>query len=402
MRSRTPLLCLALAALALGAAGSASHAEPPAAPLPRPVATAMDAPLATATSRDPRVDADPSTYSSCAVPSVLRLHAADDARDLDGLAACAPTDAWAHVMDRDQVGSLHCASAGRPVDVARILEGALPLDAATTAHVRAVVRAGQAQGRHAGAFGLVGDSMTVDGNFMRPFRAFYQSTLGESPLPAASRPHVVIPAELQRVLSLGRFSPSSFVAPRAAKVGVRAVWPLERHYANEPNPLEAMVAAESPAYAVVLYGANDALWRTDSLDLLRGGFRGQLGAVVDALEARGVVPILTTIPKHMRQRGWPDCSSSPTGGCNERFAVQATVLSAEVASLACSRHLPLIDLRWALDPLVYHGVGADGVHLSVHPDGGGVLDAAGLACGYNVRNLVTLRELARVVDAATW
>lgn len=406
MGTRTPLLCLALAALALGAAGSASRANStapaPAPSLPRPAATATVVTASASPERDPRVDADPSTYSACAAPSVLRLHAADDARDLDGLAACSKTDAWAHVMDRDQVGSLHCASAGRPVDVARILEGALPLDAATTEHVRAVARAGQAQGRRAGAFGLVGDSMTVDGNFMRPIRAFYPAAAGESPLPAPGRPRVVIPPELQRVLSLGRLSASSFVAPRAAKVGVRAPWPLERHYANEPNPLEAMVAAESPAYAVVLYGANDALWRTDSLDLLRGGFRAQLGAIVDALEARGVVPILTTIPKHMRERGWPDCASSPTGGCNERFAVQATVLSAEVADLACRRHLPLIDLRWSLDPLVYHGVGADGVHLSVHPDGGGVLDAAGLACGYNVRNLVTLRELARVVEAATW
>jgi hypothetical protein len=183
---------------------------------------------------------------------------------------------------------------------------------------------------------------------------------------------------------------------------MRAPWPLTRTHVNEPPPLEAMVARESPAYAVVLYGANDALWRTDSLDLLRRGYGDALSAIVDALEARGIVPILTTVPKHMRQRGWPDCAATPTGGSNERFAVQATVLSADVADLACRRHLPLIDLRWALEPLVYHGVGADGVHLSVHPAGAGVLDAAGLACGHNAQNLVTLRELARVVDAATW
>jgi hypothetical protein len=30
-----------------------------------------------------------------------------------------------------------------------------------------------------------------------------------------------------------------------------------------------------------------------------------------------------------------------------------------------------------------------------------VLDDTGLQCGNNVRNIVTLRELARVVDAAT-
>jgi len=41
------------------------------------------------------------------------------------------------------------------------------------------------------------------------------------------------------------------------------------------------------------------------------------------------------------------------------------------------------------------------VHLSEHPSGGGVLDAAGLQCGYNVRNLVTLRTLGLVVDATS-
>jgi hypothetical protein len=31
-----------------------------------------------------------------------------------------------------------------------------------------------------------------------------------------------------------------------------------------------------------------------------------------------------------------------------------------------------------------------------------VLGDDGLKCGYNVRNLVTLRELGRVVDAVSW
>jgi hypothetical protein len=387
MPSRTPLLCFPVAALALSVAASASHAEPP--PAVRPAVTATDTALPSAPpERAARVDSDPSTYSACAAPSVLRLHAADDTRDPNDVASCGPNDGWARVADQGQAGSRHCESAGRAIDLARVLEGALPLDAATTAHVRSLVRAGQAQGRHRDAFGLVGDSMTVSWNFLRPF--------------APGNGRVVIPAEVQGVLPLGRFSPSSFVAPRAAKVGVRAPWALAPRSLNGPSPLDEMVAAESPAYAVVLYGANDAVWRTDSLDLLQRGFDTALAAIVDSLEARGIVPILTTIPKHMRERGWPDCSPSPTGGCNERFAVQATVLSAAVAEMACRRHLPLIDLRWALEPLVYHGVGLDGVHLSVHPAGGGVLDASGLGCGYNVRNLVTLRELARVVDAATW
>jgi hypothetical protein len=387
MVPRTPLLCLAVAAVALIAAG-ASHAQPtPVAPRPSTTAVASD--LAPAVPvRELRVDSDPATYSACAVPSVLKLHGADDARDLASLASCAPGDGWAHIADREQAASIHCDTANRPLDLERILEGALPLDPATAAHVHAIFRTGQALGRRPDTFGLVGDSLTVDTNFLTPF--------GSSP------GRVVLPPDVRSLLPLGKFAAESFTAPRAAKIGVRATWPLTPRGFKRPSPLEEMVAGESPAYAVILYGANDALWRTDSLDLLVRGFDTALTAVVDALEAEGIVPIVTTIPKHMREHGWPDCAATPTSGGNERFAVQAAVLSADVAALACRRHLPVVDLRWALDPLVDHGVGPDGVHLSVHRSGGGVLDPSGLQCGYNVRNLVTLRELGRVVDAAAW
>ena len=54
-----------------------------------------------------------------------------------------------------------------------------------------------------------------------------------------------------------------------------------------------------------------------------------------------------------------------------------------------------------MDDLLHHGLGPDGVHPHVHPAGGAVLTAEGLACGYNVRNAVTLMALARVVGALT-
>jgi hypothetical protein len=318
----------------------------------------------------------------------VRLRAADDTRDENALRACSSTDGWALIAKGDQAGAYHCESGGRSVTAARVLEGALPLDAATTAHVRAVYQAGKALGRHAGTVGLVGDSMTIDGNFLRPFA------------PGIGR--VVVPPDVRTLLPLDRLATSSFVEYRAAKAGVRAPWALTPRGTSRRTPLEELVVDVSPAYAVVLYGANDAVWRMDDVGLLTREFDGALSAIVDALESQGIIPILTTIPKHVRQKRWPDCAAVFTNGSNERFALQATVLSADVADLACRRHLPLIDLRWSLDPLVNHGIGGDGIHLNVHPSGAAVLDASGLECGHNVQNLVTLRELGRVIDATTW
>ena len=402
----SPLALSLVTATAIVATGwSAGRAAPPA--VLRPAATAVDS--AATAARDLRSDSSASVASACSAPSVVSMHGPDDARDLAALSSCRPGDAWSRIVDREQAAAQRCSAAGRPVDLTRVLQGAVPLDAPTVAHVRTVFRAGRLHGRRADAFGLVGDSMTVSSSFLGPF--------------ASGSSRAVVPSDVEGALSLAvprggarnvldffraahaddpRVAQDPFVAPRAAKVGMRATWPLTPRGAKQATPIDEMVAAVSPAYAVVLYGANDALWRTDSVDLLVRGFDGALTAIVDALEARGIVPILTTIPKHMRERGWPDCAASPTSGGNERFAVQATVLSDTVADLACRRHLPLIDLRWALDPLLDHGVGPDGIHLSVHPSGGGVLDAAGLACGINVQNLVTLRELARVVDATAW
>ena len=318
-------------------------------------------------------------------------------------------DVWN--LPAEQTTSYRCHLADRSIELTRILEGALPVDPATASHVARIFREGMAQGRRANVFGLVGDSMTLSANFLRPF--------------AGSGRAALVPGDVEDSLALGvptgesrtvldlfrglgqtdaasrKLPPDSFVAPRAAKVGASVTWALTSRGTREGTPIDELVRTLSPAYAVILYGANDAVAGVEPPDVMARRFEEVLSRVVAFLEARGVVPVLTTIPRHMHEWGWPDRAATPDGGSNERFAVQATALSGAVADLACVRHLPLIDLRWSLEPLLNHGVGPDGVHLSVHPSGGGVLDASGLECGYNVRNLVTLRELALVVDAAT-
>ena len=114
-------------------------------------------------------------------------------------------------------------------------------------------------------------------------------------------------------------------------------------------------------------------------------------------EASGSIVVLNTIARHGDSPGYRNCGSNRQMS-DWRMAVQTNALSARVAELACERHLPLIDVRHAMDSAVNLGLGSDGVHPSYYRRGAGVMDAKGLRCGYNVRNYVTMRMLAQIVD----
>ncbi len=331
---------------------------------------------------------------------------ADEARDLAALASCSRRAAYVAQWDAEEPLAAHCGQLpGRSADLARTLASALPLDASTTAHVRAVFERGVAQHRRPDVFGLVGDSVTLEPQFMTPFgagapyRVVLPPAVRDALLvaPGDGRPALTVIDWFRGVHAYG--SLDSFRAPRAARTGARATWALEPDPATGVAPLDALVSSLSPAYAVVLYGTNDAELFMEPLDRLAARFTASLGALVSALEARGVIPILTTVPKHMRAWSLPDCAVAPGARSNARLMIQTNEVSAAVADLARARHVPLVDLRDALDPLVNHGISGDGVHPTFYPrrlGGGGVLDEAGLQCGYNVRNLATLRTLALV------
>ena len=344
----------------------------------------------------------PTQGSSCAAPSVVRLSAGDDARGLDALASCSWRDPYLAMCEREQPAAPRCGLApyARAVDVRRMLEAAVPLDAATRAHVRAVAAVGRAQGRRADVFGVVGDSMSIDRAFLRPFSDRDGARVALSP-----RVRDALRVDGERTIvdvfrgvvasREGDESLDSFRAPRAARVGALAAWATTPD-AHGTTPVSRMIDELSPAYAIVMFGTNDAANRIAPPEVLARDFEVDLSRIVDALEARGVIAILTTIPKHMRDKRFADCPVKGTPKSNLRFVVQTNAISAAVAALACERHLPLIDLRWAIDPLLDHGVGEDGVHPSRFYKGGGLLDDDGLQCGYNAKNLVTLRMLADV------
>lgn len=281
-----------------------------------------------------------------------------------------------------------------PLPLARLAATVPKLDPQTEAHVRRIVSEGKKRGRKPNVFGVVGDSMSVSGAYLQALARAKSTSLSPelAPLITVDGETMIERYRGVQAITIEGIPHDSFVAPRAAKSGARAPWALR---GGTQSPLRRMVRLLSPSVAFVLYGGNDAAYySTDATTLIRM-FKGDLGRVIDALEEEGVVPILHTLARHGNAPGVDDCGE-PTGTNDWKLMVRTNALSLAIIEMACERALPLIDLRDALDTADAAGLSGDATHPSVHVDGSGRLDAAGLRCGQNLRNFLTLRMLAHL------
>jgi hypothetical protein len=166
----------------------------------------------------------------------------------------------------------------------------------------------------------------------------------------------------------------------AATVGWSAFHPL-RAGDDGRAPVDVEVDALAPAYAVVMFGTNDIQQR----NITR--YADDLFALTDRLLARGVIPLLSSVP--------PRDDDAAADVEVPRYALVARMVAER-------QQIPFMDLNQALRPLAGHGLGGDGIHMNVDPRGGCRFDDGGLGFGFNQRNLLTLTALDRVraaVDA---
>lgn len=152
-------------------------------------------------------------------------------------------------------------------------------------------------------------------------------------------------------------------------------WTTADVLSGSPDALDRELAAIAPRYGVVLLGTNDVRYGR-TVD----AFGADLWTAVDRMIEVGTIPILSTMPA---MHGDPDA--------NARIPLFDRVIRA----LAQGRSIPLVDFHLALAGLPNEGLGSDGIHPSVAPEGACALTANGLAYGYNTRNLVTLAALDR-------
>lgn len=237
-----------------------------------------------------------------------------------------------------------------------------PLTREILAHLQSIAAQGPAQ--KADVFSKVGDSNTAAVNALSCF-AGNQVDFG-------GREELVPAWQHFREGRVSGRTPFNRLSLSAA-VG----WSAFSALVGNRSPLQQELEVAQPRFATVMFGTND-LGYADTQRFARN-----LLAIVDSLSARGVIPLISSIP--------PRDDSAAVNAWVPRYNLVAR-------GIAQARHVPFLDLHRELLALPSHGLNPDGVHLNTYVAGGPrpcVLTEAGLAFGHNTRNRLVLEALSR-------
>ncbi|MDP1916335.1 MAG: SGNH/GDSL hydrolase family protein [Myxococcales bacterium] len=244
-----------------------------------------------------------------------------------------------------------------------------PLPAGLVEHLR---RVAAREAHDDDALMKVGDSITVSSSHLACFAGTNVDLAGRTTLQPT-----LDAFNTTRIAGTSPFARVSI----AATIG----WSTQSAINGNPAPLEQELTATNARFATVMFGTNDIGFM--NLD----AYARNMFTLVDRLLARGVVPIVSSIPPR---------DDSTTADA------QVPWYNGVTRALAQSRQIPYVDLHRELLPLPNHGITtADGVHLNTYVPAGSsrgcLLTTAGLRYGHNVRNLLTLEALSRTWSAVT-
>jgi GDSL-like Lipase/Acylhydrolase family len=246
------------------------------------------------------------------------------------------------------------------------------IDAAMAAHLQAIHAQGLLLGNHDDAFSRVGDSITATPNFLASIGSpgYSPGLLGDH-LDLAStiafyREHAV------DVSGNNSFNHVSLAAGIGWSSATLLAGPASR------TPLALEFSATHPSVSLIMIGTNDVIQGVDPQV-----FRANLTAIVDTAISLGAIPVLSTIP-YM------------TGGALTVDNAGVSAVNQVIVEVAATLDVPLLNYWRALQALPGEGIDLFGVHPSSAPFGSAVFTEAGLAWGYNVRNLIALQVLAEI------
>ena len=243
------------------------------------------------------------------------------------------------------------------------------IDGEMQAHLEQVAALGRSLGNRADAFAKVGDSNTAYPEFVTALGAagYDPNTSGL----AATRADLVGTWAVYRT----PVDPSGANSFSRASIGDHVGWTS----VDLRDNAVAEYAAIHPAVAVIMIGTND-VGNFNNIPLFHDG----LTLLVQQALARGVIPVLSTIPDLLANGGiWAD---------------RVPAYNQTVLDVAAALDVPVWNFWRQLEPLPDHGLRGDGTHLSISPNGSGQFGPGDLQYGANVRNLTTLDVLKHVRD----
>lgn len=233
-----------------------------------------------------------------------------------------------------------------------------------TAHSREIFLAGQGMGNRLNVFSKVGDSTTFEPQFLFPIGE------GRTILHDHEYLQPVIDFFLSETARTGNSFNNYSLAVYPGWKSSDLLNPGEADAScNGLSPLECEYSYVKPSIAVIMIGINDCTAHVP-LD----SFESNLNRIVAISVEKGIIPVLSTIPRN--------------GLCN------AQDFNAIISSTASFHDIPLVDYWSMMENAPNHGVGEDGVHPSLPPDGNAAnFSQENLSYGYTIRNLLTLQML---------
>lgn len=272
------------------------------------------------------------------------------------------------------------------------------IDAAMKARLQEVLAAGAATGNRANVFIKVGDSITYSFEFLHGIGCGVEELAEYSDLAATidyfrstSFPESYAVAR-QGDQEITHCAPTSNAFNRVSAASMvgwgaeSALNPVDPAAHPECNDGEIALTCElrllKPGIALIMFGTNHIGIGLD------GQFQDKLTAVVDALLAEGVIPIVSTIPPRLDQ---------PNGAPLTEFVDEA---NRQIIAVAQDRQIPLWNYWRALQgpAMVNRGLKNDNVHPNTYQwdynmEGSVNFTTDALNYGYNQRNLTALQVL---------
>jgi hypothetical protein len=244
--------------------------------------------------------------------------------------------------------------------------------------IRDIYALGQTLGNRPDVFSKIGDSMTVAPHMLNPI-ADGLYNLGDFQYLQGILDHFAASEARDAHSSFNNLSLAAGIGwPAHAAVDPRFADPSLCEAGETPLACEYRLVR--PAFALILFGANDVSRFSASI------YEGNIQQIVQTSVDLGVIPILSTLPKRV---GYED---------------KVTEFNAVIFETATQFSIPVWDYGAAMEALPDSGLDIDGIHPSIPPRGyKGAVDfrAPNLYYGYVIRNLTALQMLDAVWRAVS-